>query len=179
MQPTIKRTAIILLLSFLMVSSGCGVFKKKPDKHVKTSEASSANYERYSRALGYELEGNENILLLEEVASWLGVPYKYGGCTRKGTDCSCLIGNIYSNIYGIKLPRRSIDIASRSKKINLKNLKEADLLFFKTSGNKVSHVGLHISKGYFVHASSSKGVMINHITDNYYKRTFAFAGRIK
>ncbi len=61
----------------------------------------------------------------------------------------------------------------------LKNLKEGDLLFFKTSGNKVSHVGLHISKGYFVHASSSKGVMINHISDNYYKRTFAFAGRIK
>ncbi|MCF8331686.1 MAG: C40 family peptidase [Bacteroidales bacterium] len=149
----------------------------------KTPEGSTANsrtpYEVYSRALGYQLKGTEDIALIREVDSWLGVPYRYGGCSKKGTDCSCMIGNIYRKVYNIDLPRRSSDIADVAVSIDRKQLQEGDLIFFRISDKKVSHVGLHISKGYFIHASTSAGVIINHISEPYYNENFAFAGRIK
>ena len=117
--------------------------------------------------------------LIREVDTWLGVPYRYGGCSKKGTDCSCMIQNIYRSVYNIELPRRSSDMAKLTAPVNRKQLKEGDLLFFRISKKKVSHVGLHISKGYFIHASTSAGVIINHISESYYKKHFAFAGRIK
>lgn len=176
---SVQSFSAILLISLLIFSSGCNLFRQRPAAPAGNN-GKAVNYSYYSESLGYQLEGNENPLLLMEVDAWLGVPYKYGGCTRKGTDCSCLIGNIYRTVYGVDLPRTSLGISEAAKKVSKNKLQEGDLIFFKTSGNnKVSHVGLHISKGYFVHASSSRGVMINHLTDSYYEKHYAFSGRIR
>lgn len=157
--------------------SGCNLFQRTSrEPETKTS---SFDYKSYSEAFGYELKGNENPDLLKTVDSWLGVPYEYGGCSKNGTDCSCLIHNIYKEVYNVELPRISEDISNKAKKINKENASAGDLFFFKISKDKVSHIGLHISRGYFVHASSSNGVMINHIDEKYYRNAFSFAGRIK
>jgi cell wall-associated NlpC family hydrolase len=136
-------------------------------------------YENYSKKLGYELEGSEDRKFLENVVAWIGVPYKYGGCTKEGTDCSCFVSSIYKDVFGITLPRKSEDIQQLTVSIDKEILKQGDLIFFKITGEKVSHVGIYISKKYFIHATTSKGVIINSLDERYYQKYFHKAGRVK
>jgi cell wall-associated NlpC family hydrolase len=144
-----------------------------------TGNADKQFYESKSHTLGYSLNGNENPLLLDEIVSWLGVPYKYGGTTTFGVDCSGLALNIYRKVYNIDLERVTMNMAQRTRKINRRNLKEGDLIFFKINNRKVSHVGIYISNNKFVHASTSRGVIISDIEEEYYRKRFAFGGRVR
>lgn len=136
-------------------------------------------YEVNSKKLGFNLTGEEDQRLIAFISDWLGTPYKYGGKTKKGTDCSGFIMVLYKEVYGIDLARSSYDIAKNSKEIKKKHLKESDLVFFKTTKNRISHVGIYISGNKFAHASSSRGVTINDLSEEYYERTFAMAGRVR
>ncbi len=138
-------------------------------------------YETYSQKLGYELNGSENKKFIETVNAWLGVPYKYGGCAKDGTDCSCFVSSFYNDVFGISLPRKSEDMKLLTKIIDSKKdtLLQGDLVFFKIKGEKISHVGIYISKGYFVHATTAKGVMINNLDEIYYKKYYLTAGRVE
>jgi hypothetical protein len=151
----------------------------KIHKAIDVPKSETGFYEIYSHKLGYELNGSEEMKFIKSVDEWLGVPYKYGGCTKDGTDCSCFVSCFYQNVYGISLPRRSEDMKLQSKTIEKEALKQGDLVFFKITGEKISHVGIYISKGFFVHATTSKGVMINSLDENYYKKYFLTAGRIE
>jgi murein DD-endopeptidase / murein LD-carboxypeptidase len=144
-----------------------------------SGNADKVFYEARSQKLGYPLNGNENPLLLDEVIAWLGTPYKYGGTTTFGVDCSGLAANVYRKVYNIDLERATVNMAQRTRKINRRQLKEGDLIFFKISNRKVSHVGIYISNNKFVHASTSRGVIISDITDEYYLKRFAFGGRVR
>ncbi|MGB2991809.1 MAG: C40 family peptidase [Paenisporosarcina sp.] len=97
----------------------------------------------------------------------MGTKYVYGGTTTKGFDCSGFIGYVYKKV-GVKLPRTSGAMYKTGKKVSKKNLKTGDLVFFNTSGKGVSHAGIYIGKGKFVHSSSSKGVSVAKINDPYY-----------
>jgi len=143
------------------------------------SKADSEFYEKNSKRLGFDLTGEEDQRLITFISDWLGTPYKYGGKTKKGTDCSGFIMVLYKEVYGIDLARSSYDIAKNSKEIKKKHLKESDLVFFKTTKNRISHVGIYISGNKFAHASSSRGVTINDLSEDYYVRTFAMAGRVR
>jgi cell wall-associated NlpC family hydrolase len=111
------------------------------------------------------------------VCDWYGTPYKYGGCDRKGTDCSCFTNVLYSSVYQKKLPRTAGEMYKDCDRIN--SVKEGDLVFFKTNGKDVSHVGVFLRNNKFVHASTSKGVIINDLNDAYYKKSFYAYGRLK
>ncbi len=177
----------IIVLFIISLFFGCHSHKKtgrgdRIDQNFEAylNEVEKSNYSEYSKILGYPLNGNEDIKLLNEIISWLGTPYLYGGKTRKGTDCSGFVGEVYRVVYGINLYRSTVDMVKNGRKINNKNrLEEGDLVFFRISGRKISHVGIYISKGHFAHASSSRGVMINHLDQKYYKDRYAFGGRIK
>jgi cell wall-associated NlpC family hydrolase len=97
----------------------------------------------------------------------LGVKYLYGGTTTKGFDCSGFVGYVYKKV-GVKLPRTSGAMYKTGKSVSKKNLKTGDLVFFNTSGKGVSHNGIYIGNGKFVHSSSSKGVSVAKINDPYY-----------
>lgn len=97
----------------------------------------------------------------------MGTKYVYGGTTTKGFDCSGFIGYVYKKV-GVKLPRTSAAMYKTGKKVSKKNLQTGDLVFFNTSGKGVSHAGIYIGKGKFVHSSSSKGVSVAKINDPYY-----------
>jgi cell wall-associated NlpC family hydrolase len=117
-----------------------------------------------------------------EVQQWLGVPYKYGGQSKNGVDCSGLVVEIYKNVYGIKLYRASYEIYEKNcSKINCEELEEGDLVFFNTlkKNNRINHVGLYLKNDKFVHSSTSKGVIISDMTEPYYKKCFVGAGRVK
>lgn len=135
-------------------------------------------YRVQSQKFGYQLNGNENPELLKEIDAWLGIPYKFGGNNMQGVDCSGLAAHIYRTVYNIDLERVTVNMAQRTRRINQRQLREGDLVFFKINRRKVSHVGIYISNGRFVHASTSRGVIISSLGEDYYRRRFAFGGRV-
>lgn len=117
--------------------------------------------------------------LEKEARSWLGTPYRYGGETRKGTDCSGLVMSVYRDVAGIKLPRSSREMQAECQPIKTSQLRKGDLVFFSSSKRgRVTHVGLYLENGNFIHASSSRGVIISNLDEDYYARHFHSAGRV-
>ncbi|WP_068472446.1 C40 family peptidase [Saccharicrinis aurantiacus] len=117
--------------------------------------------------------------LSKETKKWLGTRYRYGGNTKSGIDCSGLTCQVYKSTYNISIPRSSADQHAKSKKVGKHSLKEGDLVFFKIKKNRVNHVGIYLGNGEFVHASSSRGVMISKLSEAYYKKYFIGGGRYK
>lgn len=118
--------------------------------------------------------------LVKEATAWLGTPYKYGGNTRSGVDCSGFVYHVFRNSLDINLPRNSGKQHDYCRKISKKDLSTGDLVFFATTrgSKKVSHVGLYVGDGKMIHASTSRGVVCQNLSDDYYTRTFVGAGRI-
>lgn len=117
--------------------------------------------------------------LQQHVNYWMGTPYRLGGSTKQGIDCSGLVCAIYLDVYRVKLPRTSAAQFASSQKISEKEVKEGDLVFFKIGTTSISHVGIYLKESKFLHASSSKGVIVSSLQETYYKKHFASFGRIK
>ncbi|MDR0825202.1 MAG: C40 family peptidase [Prevotella sp.] len=127
-------------------------------------------------------DDDKNMPLYAEASLWLGVPYRYGGLSRKGLDCSGLTFLIYQRVYGKKIPRTTADLSKmKMNKISKQDLKTGDLVFFATSAdkNRISHVGIYLKEGRFIHASTSKGVIVSSLMDGYYDHTWKRGGRLK
>ncbi len=114
--------------------------------------------------------GSESDLNFQSlINAWLGSPYKYGGCTKDGTDCSGMVFTFYKEVYGIELPRSSNEIYQKARKIEESQAKPGDLVFFTIKNNQVSHVGMYMNDRKFIHSSTSKGVIISSLNEPYYK----------
>ena len=115
-----------------------------------------------------------------EIKKFYGAPYKWGGSTPSGTDCSGMIKTIYKNAAGINLPHNAHQIFQKTEKISPRQLLFGDLVFFSRNGGaRATHMGLYIKSGYFVHASSSRGVILSKLQDRYYKNQFIGARRVR
>lgn len=119
--------------------------------------------------------------VIEEAAEWLGTRYEYG-CQNKGesTDCSGFVMQVFLMSLDMKLPRNSARQADFCKTLRNKDMRGGDLVFFATgsSPDKVTHVGLMIDEVNFIHASSSKGVVISRMDNNWYIKRFLKYGRV-
>jgi hypothetical protein len=143
-----------------------------------TIEHASPVQLKYAVLLNTEVESLPNKVLLETVDPWYGVRYRTGGNTKTGVDCSGFTVAVYAAVYGIILPRVSKEQYRISRKISTTELQEGDLLFFNTRGSGVSHVGVYLGNNKFIHATVSKGVMVNGLFESYYLQRFMGAGRI-
>lgn len=118
--------------------------------------------------------------IVSNALKYKGVRYKFGGTTKKGMDCSGVVYVAFDS-ENVQLPRISRDMAKRGKKISLSKVKKGDLLFFRTSKSKrsINHVGLVVShiKGQikFVHATTSRGVIVSNLSEKYWKKAFVKA----
>ena len=142
------------------------------------------NYKELAKAsirLGIDIDLKDNHKLYTEAAKWIGVPYRTGGQSKRGTDCSGLVCQLYRNVYHIQLPRTTQEQRNKSKKIAKRNLQEGDLVFFSSprSRKKVTHVGIYLKDGKFVHASTSQGVIVSRLNENYYTQYWLTGGRIR
>lgn len=142
-----------------------------------TIEQCSAIQFKYSMLMNREVESFNNIALYSFIDDWWATRYRFGGTDKNGIDCSAFAGKILSTIYGVSTPRTAAEQYEAAEKITLDNLKEGDLVFFNTRGG-ISHVGVYLGDNYFVHSSTSAGVTINSLTDDYYNRKFVGGGRI-
>ena len=109
----------------------------------------------------------------------LGSTYVYGDTGKDGYDCSGLIYSIYNNELGISIPRSSVSQSTFGKQVSKSDLQEGDLVFFNTVGNGVSHVGIYVGDGKFIHASSGQGkVMTSSLDEGYYQERYVNATRV-
>ena len=116
------------------------------------------------------IEGSRNNAnaIISTAKQYIGVPYKFGGTTPKGFDCSGYLQYVFAE-HKINLPRTADDQYKIGKQVNKKSLQVGDLVFFTTYESGVSHCGLYIGNGQFIHTSSSKGVRIDKLNDPYWQ----------
>lgn len=171
-----KNFFLLFLLSLLAVSCGSrkSVSKKSQAKTYVLRDLTS----HYSGRTSYTVEG-----ILKESETFLGTPYQWGGQSRKGIDCSGLVVEVFRK-NRFQFPRQSQDQAKQGRRVDIKDTRPGDLLFFDTSGEgKVNHVGIvRAIKNYgevtFIHASTSKGVMISSLNERYWNKAFLFVRRV-
>jgi len=145
---------------------------------LKSIEYISPTYFRYAILLDIEVEQLSNKKLVEYIHQWWAVPYRIGGSTMNGIDCSNFVKGLTNYTYGLELPRTSREQAAYCKEIQTEELKEGDLVFFNT-GRGISHVGMYMANNKFVHASTSMGVVISSLDEPYWKRRYVKSGRLE
>jgi cell wall-associated NlpC family hydrolase len=116
--------------------------------------------------------------LLRQYKEWKGTPYRYGGTSRKGVDCSAFVQNSFYSQLGYKLPRTTRTQIKAGSKIAKSDLKVGDIVFFNTGSNSL-HNGIYIGESEFIHASSSKGVTISNLDNQYWQKTYLTSIRIR
>jgi len=165
------RSLMLCVLVFLLV--GCS----------STRRLEKQLHREVYASLGMEEGRKDNFELYKEAASWLNTPHNEGGLTHSGIDCSGLAYLMYKNVYGKTLERSAAKMMlTNCKKINMKHLREGDLVFFNTAGKRssvINHVGIYLKDNKFVHTSTSKGVMVNSLDENYYTKSWVCGGRVK
>lgn len=113
------------------------------------------------------------------VKEWLGVPYLWGGVTKRGVDCSGYSRATYRAALSIELPRSSVSQSLTGRKVARAELQPGDLLFFDTlDRGRVTHVGIYLGNGMFTHASSSHGVVTVRLNTPYYNRAYRGSRRL-
>jgi len=173
------------------VESSKGVKEKEPGKPAGKKETVRSNSHRESNAeslsalqvkyavlLSTPAEEVKNTKMFEFIDDWYGTPYRLGGTTKKGVDCSAFSQFLFASVYGLGIPRTAREQYDLTYRISRTELKEGDLIFFNTRGG-ISHVGVYLQNNKFVHAATSGGVMISDIFDEYWVRRFVGVGRLK
>ena len=141
------------------------------------------DYQELARAsvrLDMDIDMNDNHALYVESAQWLGVPYRNGGTTEQGIDCSGLTSAIYKKVYRKSLERNSDDQRKKDcRKVKKSKLREGDLVFFHNGRKKktATHVGIYLKDRKFIHASSRQGVIISTIDEDYWEKHWLSGGR--
>lgn len=190
----IKKLLPVLIISFTIISCGTSKniskyyhkAKKKERRFVKSTRKITKRPTKKSiKKVDRKLSKTPTIAdkIIWTAVSYKGAPYKYGGTTKKGMDCSGLIYTSFKH-RNIQLPRTSGQMYTKGYQVSLNDVKRGDLLFFKTSRRKVTvnHVGLVTSVKNknirFIHSSNSKGVTITSLHTNYWQKAFVKAKRV-
>jgi len=152
---------LLPLLAFVLILSSCGSSKKT-----------------------YATSSNSPVdRVVNQAEAFAGTKYKWGGTTRSGMDCSGLIYVAFQK-ENIALPRVSRDMATQGKPVKKSAIRKGDLVFFKTNKNKntINHVGLvtQVKAGaiYFIHSTTSKGVLTSSLEEKYWKSAYSQARRV-
>lgn len=149
--------------------------KTKPST-ISAIESATSLQIKFAILLDTEIENVTNVSLFRTIDQWLGTPYRLGGTTKKGIDCSAFVQIMYSSFFGFALPRTCREQFGAVKRIVMSDLQVGDLIFFNTRGG-VSHVGFYLQNNKFVHASSSLGVTVTDLSDPYWSSRIVGAGR--
>jgi murein DD-endopeptidase / murein LD-carboxypeptidase len=171
-----KKFIVGFLLILVSVSSQAQTTKKSSEK--STSDPDNLAKDYFSQIMGIAASATSNVKLYQFVYDWLGTPYRLGGDTEKGIDCSGFAYQLYDKVFNTVIGNNSRNIFSMVNPVNKEELKEGDLVFFKINSKSISHVGVYLGDDKFAHASSSRGVMISNLNEAYWKRYYYKGGRL-
>jgi peptidoglycan endopeptidase LytE len=149
------------------------------DQGVGASTASGGEEPSASEPLEKWTGPEERNLFVRVAKTFLGVPYRLGGATMRGIDCSAFVKKVYE-VFGVALPRTAREQSCVGRSIGKDELEEGDLVFFQTQRARRTHVGIYIGNGEFVHASSwNKQVKVDHLDKPYFHQRFLRGVRVK
>ncbi|RYE23551.1 MAG: NlpC/P60 family protein [Sphingobacteriales bacterium] len=179
---SVLRQVIVLTIFFLSVgfSSAYATNPGKPDA-LKMDSAYRSDFsflEEYSKKFGFNIDTFCNQTLITTVAEWIGTPYRHAGYSKAGIDCSGFVSKMYKDIFGIDLTHSSSAMIYQMKEtVKKEDLKEGDILFFRIHGKRISHVGMYLGENKFVHASITRGIVVDDLREAYYAKAYYTAGR--
>lgn len=153
---------------------------KEENLAVAKNLANSAKNAELSRTIRFTKKIDD---ILTEAKTYLGTPYRYGGMTRNGIDCSAFVLSVFGAVAGVNLPRIAASQAQEGEKVAKEDLQKGDLIFFSQGKGRISHVAIvenvtEDGEVQFIHAATSKGVSISSLNSSYWGPKFRFAKRI-
>jgi cell wall-associated NlpC family hydrolase len=173
-EPVVPQTdtcsAVLILAALLFFFAGCtATHQSAEDRHSAAGHRGAVDLSNAKRVTR---------ILYQHLNEWQGVPYRTGGLSKTGIDCSGSVQTTFLTAFGIRIPRSTELQAAAGYGVPLKKLMAGDLVFFRT-GVKTRHVGIYVENNLFIHASKSSGVMLSCLDDAYWKKKYWKAVRIK
>jgi len=165
-----RYLCLIIIMALIVSAAGCTSYPRY------RSGSSTTPLERGITNKNLTTEEFVDLGLI--LQSYLGRPYKGKSNSDPGLDCSEFTGEVFRQFNKTRLPRTSADQFKSGKKVQPKRLRYGDLVFFRTERDRVSHVGIFVGHGKFIHASSSRGVIITSMSEKYWAKRFAGGRRI-
>lgn len=165
-------SAVFIALTMIII--GCG-----PKKSIQGSAHSGSIEKKYAALLQVDENDIDNVSLYRFIDEWYGTPYKYGGKSKSGVDCSGFTSILLKEIYDKELSGSSASLYDQCRRTAGRNLQEGDLVFFKIDSKQISHVGVYLQNNRFVHATTRAGVMINSLDEDYYRNAYWGGGTVK
>lgn len=154
---------IILVLALLLFLTGCFSTGRQVTQPLAPAPVVTG------------VQGDIRLVLEQQFENWAGTPYRLGGQDKRGVDCSGLVQNIFTDAFDIQLPRTTSEQVSLGQPVQRQALQPLDLVFFNTG--RTQHVGIYLGQGEFLHASTSRGVIISKLDNPYWKRNYWTARR--
>jgi cell wall-associated NlpC family hydrolase len=167
-----KRPLYFLLLALCVTLTGCQTTPSNP------SLSSDITVLRPDAAAVLMNERQTRAMLYAQYDEWRAVRYRIGGLSKNGVDCSGFVYLTFRDRFGIALPRSTDEQATLGRKIEERELRSGDLVFFRT-GRNIRHVGIFLEDRKFLHASTLKGVMISSLDDVYWAKEYWRAASFK
>lgn len=167
--------ALLLIISFVSVEAQSN---KNQNTTSKIEDPDNLATEYFSQIMGVALSATSNLRLYQFVYDWIGTPYRLGGGTKRGIDCSGFAFQLYNKVFNTVIGNNSRNIFSMVNPVSKDDLEEGDLVFFKIGSRSITHMGVYMGNNKFAHASSSKGVMISDLDEAYWRRYYYKGGRL-
>lgn len=176
-----KKYIVLLLLTIVFFNSQAQnngkISSPLPEKE-EINDPDNLASQYFSQIMGVAIAATSNIKMYKFIYDWIGTPYRLGGDSKKGVDCSKFAFQLYNKAFSTIIGNNSRNIFSMVNPIDKTELQQGDLVFFKIRSRAISHVGVYIGDNKFAHASSSKGVMISNLEAPYWSRYFYKGGRM-
>ena len=174
----VQRALLAVLLMLTVLLAGCA---SRPAPHVEERAAGGEPPPLLRDDVPARAAGEDSPvlpLLRAQAERWRGVPYRLGGSSESGVDCSAFVQITFRSKLGVDLPRTTEELAREGERVSRSELQAGDLVFFKT-GFRQRHVGIYMGGKRFLHASTSRGVMTSSLNNVYWKERYWKARRIE
>ncbi|MCL7987992.1 NlpC/P60 family protein [Sphingobacterium sp. lm-10] len=169
---TKKLVAVMLFIGLCLVSQA-------QTNQTKSSDPDNLAKEYFSQIMGVAVNATTNTKLYQFVYEWIGTPYRLGGDSKRGIDCSKFSLAVYENVFNTTIGYNSRNQYANVTTVQKNDLQPGDLVFFKIRSKSITHVGVYLGDDQFAHASSSKGVMVSNLGEAYWRRYYFSGGRPK
>ena len=177
-----KHYRLIICFSLILISCASQPrFRSEPVEKKKSRTILEEETQNTEETQSAREEGRSSVNLEKMgniIDSYMGTPYKLGGETKTGMDCSGLVVAVYRKYAGFKLPHDTQRLFKLVKRIDKDNLSYGDLVFFSDGWFGVSHVGIYLGGGKFAHSTQELGVIVSSLDEDYYKKRYVGARRV-